>query len=187
MIELILGVLQDWPFWWFLAALSFLPLLGMPLSPMWVMAGAVYGVKGGLALTLVAMAINFALAYQISQRWLREPVSRLFLRRGIRIPEAQPGEFIKLTIAIRLLPFVPQFIQSYLLGIANVPFLIYYIFSFPPQIAIATGFVVLGGSLFDLKVGGIILGVSILIAASLLLNIARKRQSSEMKLNQKSS
>lgn len=185
MIELILGVLQGWPFWWFLAALSFLPLIGMPLSPMWVMAGVVYGIKGGLALTLVAMAINFALAYQISQRWLREPISRLFLRRGFRIPEAQPGEFVKLTIAIRLLPFVPQFMQSYMLGIANVPFLTYYIFSFPPQIAIATGFVVLGGSLFDMKAGGIILGVSILIAAALLLNIARKRQGSDMKLDQK--
>lgn len=184
MVELILEVLQGWPVWWFLAALSLLPLLGMPLSPMWVLTGLIYGIWSGLALIVVAMAINFALAYLISQRWLREPILRLFLRKGIRIPESQPGEHIKLTIAIRLLPVVPQFMQSYLLGLANVPFLTYYLFSFPPQIAYAVGFVVLGDSLFNMKGGGMILGVSILIATALLLNIARKRQTSHTGLNQ---
>ena len=176
MVELILEVLQGLPVWLFLAALSLLPLLGMPLSPMWILTGLIYGVWGGLGLIIVGMAINFALAYLISQRWLRVPVSRLLLRKGYRIPEAKPGEFIKLTLAIRLIPVLPQFMQSYLLGLANVPFHIYYFYSFPPQIAYAVGFVILGDSLLSMKGGGVILGVSIVIAVALLLNIARKRQ-----------
>ena len=176
MVELILEILQGLPVWLFLAALSLLPLLGMPLSPMWILTGMTYGVWGGLGLIVVGMAINFALAYLVSQRWLRAPISRLLLRKGIRIPEARPGEYIKLTLAIRLFPALPQFMQSYLLGLANVPFLIYYFYSFPPQIAYAVGFTVLGDSLLSMKGGGIILGVSILIAVALLLNIARNRQ-----------
>jgi len=115
------------------------------------------------------------LAYMISQRWLRKPVSKYFLRKGIRIPEAQSGEYIQITLAIRLMPGFPMFMQGYLLGLANVPFLTYYFFSFPPQIAYAAGFVLLGDSLFNMKGGGFVLAISILIAVSLLVNIVRRR------------
>ena len=184
MVELILEMLQSLPVWLFLAALSLLPLLGMPISPMWILTGMTYGVWGGLGLIVVGMAINFALAYFVSQRWLRAPISRLLLRKGIRIPEARPGEFIKLTIAIRLLPGLPQFMQSYLLGLANVPFLTYYFFSFPPQIAYAVGFIVLGDSLLTMKGGGAILGISIVIAVALLFNLARNRQTAQTGLDE---
>lgn len=184
MVELILEALQGLPFWLFLAALSLLPLLGMPLSPMWILTGMTYGVWGGLGLIIAGMAINFALAYLIAQRWLRVPVSRLLLRKGYRVPEARPGEFIKLTLAIRLFPALPQFMQSYLLGLANVPFLTYYFYSFPPQIAYAVGFIILGDSLLTMKGGAAILGISIVIAVALLFNIARNRQTAQTGLDE---
>ena len=173
MTELILETLQSLPAWWVLAALVLLPLIGMPLSPMWILTGLTFGAANGLGLIITGMAINFVLAYLIAQRWMRAPISELFQRRGIRIPEALPGEYIKLTIAIRLIPALPQFLQSYLLGLANVPFLTYYLFSFPPQIPYAIGFVLIGDSFLEMKAGGILLGVSTLVAVGLLLSIAR--------------
>jgi uncharacterized membrane protein YdjX (TVP38/TMEM64 family) len=186
MIELVLETLQAWPVWWFLAALTLLPLVGMPISPLWVLTGLTYGIWNGLLLILVAMAINFTLAYLLAQRWLRKPALRLFERKGIRIPQAQAGEFVKLTLAVRLLPALPQFLQSYLLGLANVPFPTYFLFSFPPQIAFAVGFVVLGDSLFNLKAGGFILAGCFLLSAVLLLSIARKRQAAKLDLGRNS-
>jgi uncharacterized membrane protein YdjX (TVP38/TMEM64 family) len=176
MIESLLEALRGAPIWVFLAGMSLLPLVGFPLSALWVLAGVTYGMGDGFLLILAGMAINFALAYQISNRWLRGPISRLFEKRGIRIPEAQPSEYIKLTIAIRIFPGLPNFMQSYLLGLANVPFRTYYFFSFPPQIAYAVGFVLFGDSLVNMKGGGLLLAVSILVAAGLLVSIVRKRK-----------
>lgn len=187
MIETLLEALRQAPLWVFLMALSLLPLVGMPLSALWLLAGATYGTRDGLLLILAGMAINFALAYLISNRWLRGPISRLFAKRGIRIPEAQPGEYIKLTLAIRIFPGLPNFMQSYLLGLANVPFRIYYFFSFPPQIAYAVGFVLFGDSLVNMKGGGLLLAVSILVAAALLVSMFRKRKKSGVELDQSTS
>ncbi len=176
MIETILEALRGSPPWMFLLALSLLPLVGVPLSALWVITGVTFGTRDGFLLIMAGMAINFALAYLISNRWLRGPLTRLFEKRGIRIPQAQPSEFVKLTIAIRIFPGLPNVMQSYLLGLANVPFRIYYFLSFPPQIAIAIGFVLFGESLANMKGGGIIMAVLIIIAAVLFMSIIRKRR-----------
>ncbi len=175
MIESLLDVLQGTSAWWILAILAFLPLIGMPLSPIWILAGLKFGFVNGLGVIIAGMAINFALAYFIAQGWMREPITRFLRRRGIEVPDVQRNEFIKLTIAIRLFPALPQFMQSYLLGISNVPFMIYYIFSFPPQIAYAVGFILIGDSLFEMKIGILFLGASALVAVTLILNIIRNR------------
>jgi len=186
MVDLFLEFLRGLPIWSFLAALALLPLVGMPLSPLWILAGVTYGFWTGLGLIIVAMAMNFALAYFIAKRWMHGPLTRLFHSRGIRIPEARAGEYIKLTIAVRLMPFVPQFMQSYLLGLANIPFPTYYFFSFPSQIAYAVGFLLIGDSLFNTKIGGIILGLSILCTVALLVGIARERVTNEVDLRENS-
>jgi len=187
MIDSLLEALRGAPLWMFLAAISLLPLVGVPLSALWVLAGVTYGKVEGFVVILAGLAVNFAVAYLISNRWLRGPISRLFARRGIRIPEALPSEHVKLTLAIRLFPGLPNFMQSYLLGLANVPFLIYYFVSFPPQIAYAVGFVWFGEALAERQGGGIIAAVSILIAAGLLINIVRKRRLAQSGVDQLSS
>lgn len=184
MIEPLLEALRDAPLWVFVAAISLLPLVGVPLSAMWILAGVTYGKTEGFVVILGGLAINFAIAYLISNRWLRGPISRLFAKRGIKIPEAMPSEYVKLTIAIRLFPGLPNFMQSYLLGLANVPFLIYYFVSFPPQIAYAVGFVWFGEALANRQGSGIIAAVSILVAAGLLVNMFRKRRMAEVGVDQ---
>ena len=186
-VEAILEILRGAPPWVFVAALALLPLVGIPLSPLWMVTGATFGMKTGMILIVAGFAINFALAYLISNRLFREPLLRLFQRRGIGIPQAQPGEYSKLIIAIRVFPGLPNFMQSYLLGLANVPFRIYYLLSFPPQIAYAVGFVMFGDSIVNMEGGKIILAVSIVIAAGLLFNIVHKRQKGTTKVNEVSS
>ena len=186
-MEAILEIFRGAPPWVIVAALSLLPLVGIPLSPLWLVTGATFGMKTGMFLIVTGFAINFALAYLVSNRLLREPLLRLFQRRGVGIPQALPGEYAKLVIAVRVFPGLPNFMQSYLLGLANVPFRIYYLLSFPPQIAYAVGFVMFGDSIVNLEGGRIILAVSIVIAAGLLLNIVHKRQKSPAKIKEVSS
>jgi len=175
MIESILEFLRGAPAWVFVLAMGVLPLVGVPLSALWVLTGATFGRWTGLGLIVAGMAINFALAYVISNRLLREPIARLLARRGVTVPEARPGEYVKLTIAARVFPGLPNFMQSYLLGLANVPFRVYYPVSFPPQILYAVGFVLFGDSLVKGKTGSVVLAVSVVLAAGLVANLVRRR------------
>lgn len=184
MVESIVEALRGSPPWMYLLALSFLPLIGVPLSALWLITGAAFGPRNGFLLIMGGMVVNFALAYLIANRWLRGPLTRLFEKRGIKIPEAKPAEFVKLTIAIRIFPGLPNVMQSYLLGLANVPFRIYYPLSFPPQIAIAVGFVMFGNSLANMEGGGLIMAALIIVAAGLLMSIIRKRRAAAGDLDQ---
>lgn len=171
----LLESLRSAPAWAFVLAMGVLPLVGVPLSALWVLTGATFGRWTGLGLIIVGMAINFALAYVVSNRWLREPIARLLARRGVKVPEARPGEYVKLTVAARVFPGLPNFMQSYLLGLANVPFRIYYPVSFPPQILYAVGFVMFGDSLVKGRLGSVVLALSLVLAAGLVANIVRRR------------
>ncbi len=182
MIDAVLEGLKGSPVL-FALAMGVFPLMGVPLSAFWFVAGATFTPLNAFLVILFGMAVNFALAYQVSNRWLRGPIARLFEKRGIEIPEALPSEYIKLTLAVRLFPGLPNFMQSYLLGLANVPFRTYYFFSFPPQIAYAVGFVVLGDSVVNMKGGKLVIGVCILIAAGLIVNMIRKRRAGDAKLD----
>lgn len=175
MFDSILESLRSGPPWAFVLAMGVLPLIGVPLSALWVLTGATFGRWTGLGLIVAGLAINFALAYLISNRWLREPIKRLLERRGVSVPEAHPGEYVKLTLAARVFPGLPNFMQSYLLGLANVPFRVYYPVSFPPQILYALGFVMFGDSVVEGKTGSVVFAVSVLLAAGLVANIVRRR------------
>ena len=175
MIEPILESLRGAPPWMFVLAMGVLPLVGVPLSALWVLTGATFGRWTGLGLIVAGMAINFALAYVISNWLLRDRIAKLLARRGVTVPEARPGEYVKLTIAARVFPGLPNFMQSYLLGLANVPFRVYYPVSFPPQILYAVGFVMFGDSLVKGKAGSVVLAVSVVVAAGLVANLVRRR------------
>ena len=181
MIQEILEALRGSPVL-FMIGMGTLPFVGVPLSAFWLAAGAAFKPPWyAFAIIMGGLAINFALAYLISNKWLRGPIKRLFEKRGIKIPEAQPSEYVKLTLAIRLFPGLPNFMQSYLLGLANVPFRTFYLISFPPQIAYAIGFVVIGESLVEMKGFKLILGICIIVAAGLIVNMIRKRRADDAK------
>jgi len=110
----------------FFAAMAILPAVGFPLSAFFVVAGPVYGPTLGpwhvVAYGTLAMAANVSLSYWISAHPLRPLVTRLAHRAGYRLPEVPSDRAWKLTLLVRIIPGVPFFIQSYLLGIARVSF-----------------------------------------------------------------
>ena len=84
----------------FFALVALLPLFGFPLAPLYVFAGAVYGVRLGLPLTLAGIAVHLCLAYPFYGVLLREPASRLLAKRGYRLPEFAPKNRLRATFLI---------------------------------------------------------------------------------------
>jgi uncharacterized membrane protein YdjX (TVP38/TMEM64 family) len=117
----------------FFLAMALLPLVGVPLSPFTVIAGPVFGPTMGvstvIACAITAVAIDVALAYWISAHALRPLATRLARRFGYTLPELPSGTAWEIALLVRIVPGPPFFVQSYLLGLARVPFGVYMVVS----------------------------------------------------------
>jgi uncharacterized membrane protein YdjX (TVP38/TMEM64 family) len=157
-----------------LLALAILPLFGAPVSVLWVLTGASLGPWKGFGVAIAGTMINMSLAWLLANRVFRRWLEAFLQKRGYQIPRAEPADYVKLTLALRIIPGVPLFVQSYLLGLANVPYRIYLPVSMPPQIAYAAGFILFGDSLIHMRGGGILAAACLLVAVGLLVKLARR-------------
>jgi uncharacterized membrane protein YdjX (TVP38/TMEM64 family) len=161
----------------FYATMALLPVL--PISPFAVMSGLVFreslGLPVVLACGLLAMACNMALAYWLARRWLRPPVSRFVTRRGYPLPEIERGDATKLIVLLRLTPGPPFSVQNYLLGLAEVPFGRYLVWSCATQGALFSGLVVFGDALGQGKARTVMLAVGGVAAVVIGTRFVRKR------------
>jgi len=66
-------------------------------------------------------------------------------------------------------------VQNYFLGFSRIPFVQYLWVSLMVQAFYTTGFVVSGGAIFEGRAGLAILGLAILVVASVIIQILRKR------------
>lgn len=134
----------------FFTLMAILPALGVPITPLFVIAGASFGARLGLAGSLLAIAGNLCLCYVLS-RALRPSLASLFRRLGYQLPDlGKSGKGAAgFTAAVKLAPGLPQFAKNYVLGMAGVPFGVYFGLSMLIGGAYAASLVVLGHSLLE--------------------------------------
>ena len=129
----------------FFGAMAVLPGLGVPNSPFALAAGPVFGVVTMLG--LAAITFNLTLTYWLARRWLRPLCARLLARWGYTLPAVEKGAVTDLIILIRVTPVVPFFVQNYLLGLADVPFVRYLCVSVAIQGSLNVAFILFGDAL----------------------------------------
>lgn len=138
----------------FFAALAVLPAFGVPTTPFYVLAGALFGVAGGLAGSAASLAVNLLLCYWIGRRSGLRPWLAQRLRRWSRdLPELEGGRALRFALLVKFVPGAPTFLKNYLLILAGVPFRLYFGLSFVVTMAWAAGFIVLGESMQDRDFG----------------------------------
>lgn len=110
----------------FFTAFAVLPALGFPVLAFGLTAGPAFGEQLGMGtvvgLMLVAITINFLLAYFLARRAFRPLLEKLMKRFGYAIPEVESGDATDLVLLLRLTPGIPFFVQNYLCGLAEVKF-----------------------------------------------------------------
>ena len=99
-----------------------LPLIGVPVSAVYVIAGAKFGALWGLTLTLVAIALHLVASWWIAHSWLKRPLEALFRKLGRQIPKIPEGEYVPVCLLVALLPGASYALKNYLLVLAGVPF-----------------------------------------------------------------
>ena len=98
-----------------------LPLIGVPVSALYVVAGAKFGITWGLVLTAVAIAFHLIASWWIAHSWLKRPLEALLRRMGRRTPTVPQGEYVPVCLLVALLPGASYALKNYLLVLARVP------------------------------------------------------------------
>jgi uncharacterized membrane protein YdjX (TVP38/TMEM64 family) len=151
----------------FFAAMALLPALGIPLTPFFVLAGAAFGTRVGLAGSMIALGVNLILSYWVGRGRLRAWMTHLLSRFGYVLPDFDAREkgAVRLTLLVKFMPGLPGFAKSYLLAMAGVPFALYFVVSMVVTGAYGAGLVVLGESAFHhdsrhVVVAAVLIGVA---------------------------
>lgn len=162
----------------FFVAMALLPAIGVPFTPLFLLAGATFGAKLGLIGTTIALGANLALCYWIGRGGLRRHLVSLLRRFGYELPDFEIAETegsvrgaARFTAVIKLAPGIPGFVKNYGLGAARVPFWIFFAISMAISGAYAAVSSVVGESLFEHELDrGVI---ALLIAAVLAFALWR--------------
>ena len=125
-------------------ATAVLPLLGFPVTVVYLAVGGRFGVLGGLAVvavcTLVHLLISFGLAH-----WAAPSLRRLFAVCGWRLPQARGDAVWPFACWMALLPAVSYTLKNLVAPCAGLPLRIYLGAFFPIHLAHAVVGLALGG------------------------------------------
>lgn len=153
----------------FFVAMAVLPLLGVPFTPFFVVAGATFGIGIGLVGTFAALALNLLLSFRIASSDLRPWLERLLRRTPWDLPDLEEDRrrALRFALLMKLAPGVPAFIKHYAIALAGVPFAVYFLVSLGISAPYVVSFVVLGESLLSRDIGPGIAALALLVLASI--------------------
>ena len=154
----------------FFAVMALLPAVGVPITPFFILAGASFGTRVGLAGSALALGANLTICYWLA-RTLRPVLERMMRRFGYDLPDfgKKIRGAVRFTLAIKLAPGVPAFVKNYALGMAGIPFALYLLSSLLITGVYAVSLVVLGESLLvhDRSRIALVAGLVVLVALGL--------------------
>jgi uncharacterized membrane protein YdjX (TVP38/TMEM64 family) len=174
-----LAAIRDAGPWAFFAATAVLPAFGAPLSAFTLVAGEAFSrqmtLAGVVAAAVVAIAVNLAFTYWLARYALRPLLSRLTGRYGYTIPRVTRENALSVSLVLRLTPGPPFFMQSYILGLAEVPFRLYMVVSWLCILPWTIAFIVLGKGIFNGNFKLVVYGVGVIVVATIVVHWIRKR------------
>ncbi len=165
--------------WTFFAATAVLPAFGAPLSAFTITGGEIFAplmtMPGVIAAMMFAIAVNLAFTYWLARYALRPVLSKVIKRYGYSIPSVTRENSLSVALAVRLTPGPPFCLQSYILGLAEVPFRLYMVVSWLCILPWAVGALVLGKGLFNGNFKLVLYGIGVIAVATIIVNRVRSR------------
>lgn len=156
-----------------IGALAILPALGFPAAIFFVIGSIAYGIVWGLVFSAIGVAINISLCYWIANSFLRKWILHILHRRGHKLITIPPSEARATIIAVRLMPGVPLFAQNYILGVAGVNFIQYFVFSLLIEILWAVFYILAANTAVHHSTKSLILAILGLLSLALFFKVFR--------------
>lgn len=147
--ESIVAFSERLPAFWVILAFLALPLCGVPIRIMLILAGFRFGFWGGMVLSGFGLLWHNVAAYYITRGSFRESVRDFLKRSGYAIPSVRAKHRIWLTAVVAAIPGPPYFTKLYLLALTDLPMRIYVGIGAPIYIALSVVPVGIGGAVVD--------------------------------------
>ncbi len=158
------------------AAIVILPGFAFPVAPLLILAGVVWGSSlQGCAIALAAVVLNISWTHLVASGPFRHRIIKLLGARFEKWQEMPKNDHFRVSCLLRVTPGVPLFVQNYVIGLLGIPLRFSIALAIPITGLYVCGFVLTGGAIFEGKIGFLILGISLLIAATMIVNIIRSR------------
>ena len=162
----------------FFLLMALLPAVGCPLSVFTLTAGPVFaptiGMPAVLLLVWLSLAVNLALSYWLARHALRPWLARLVGWLGYKLPEVKAADHRGMVILVRVTPGPPYVLQSYLLGLAGIPFGTYFFISWVISSSYACAFVLFGEALMQGKGKMVLVSVGLFVALTVGVQLLRR-------------
>ncbi len=123
--ESIVAFSERLPAVWVILAFLILPLCGVPIRIMLILAGFRFGFAGGMVLSAIGIFFHNYAAYFIARGSFRSSVRSFLKRSGYAIPPIQAKHRIWLTALVAAIPGPPYFAKLYLLALTDLPLRIF--------------------------------------------------------------
>ena len=164
----------------FFVGMAIAPAFGVPITPLFILAGATFGRRIGLIGSGLALTANLALCYWIARSGLRRWLGRLLSRFDYELPDFEQkykGAW-RFTLMVKATPGIPQFVKNYGLGVAGVPFVLYLGSSLLVSGTYGAALIVLGDSLFQHDAArSIAIGAAVVVLAVAVWSWRKRRRS----------
>ena len=155
--------------------MAVLPSFWAPVSPLLLLAGAIYEMPVAIGGSAAALAINMALSWLLAGKFFRPPFERLVNRFGYSVPELKRESMFTVAVLLRITPGMPFPLQNYLLGLARMPFLWYMGVSLPLTLILSLSIVIFGDAILKGNTALILLAISFFVALSFGVRFLRAR------------
>jgi uncharacterized membrane protein YdjX (TVP38/TMEM64 family) len=103
-----------------LPMMALLPIIGFPISVVYLIAGARFGPLGGGLVVAAVTTVHLLGTYVIARSFLREPVRRFIERRHAHLPHIPEDEQALVCVIAALVPGLPYVVRNYLLALADI-------------------------------------------------------------------
>jgi len=158
----------------FFTLLAVLPLLLVPATPFFVVAGAVFptwvalvGCAGGVAVNCL---LNFGLARTGLLRWMR----RYITRSESALLRNDPKRTLHFAILIKLAPGLPTVVKNSILALSGIPFRWYFLLSWGMSMVYAVALIVVGESIVEKDFAAMVPAIISLILLSVAVVLVRR-------------
>ena len=118
-----------------LPLMAVLPVLGFPISIVYLFAGARFGPLGGGAIVGAITAVHLVLTHLIANSFLRGPLQRFIEKRHKHLPQVPEDEQAAVCVIATLVPGLPYFVRNYLLALAGVKLKYFFLVCLPIYVA----------------------------------------------------
>ena len=163
----------------FFTALAVLPAVGCPLSIFTLPAGSVFAPELGMPLVLLlvcaSIAVNLTITYWLSRHLFRPWLIKLLTWLGYTLPEVSAKNHRVLVFLVRVTPGPPYVLQSYLLGLAGIPFVTYFIISWIISSSYACAFVLFGDALMHGRGKMALMAIGLFVVLTVGVQLLRRK------------